>query len=226
MALSAMGWRASPGAYTSLPTHIHNGRSLFRPVLRRQLHSESPSSSRMRARLQSFNNRLPKFLRSYTTPLFNAPVTHITSFLILHELTAILPLFGLVGIFHYGGWLPSLGNSDGTSPVDEGVRKFGKWLRKRGWVQEDVEDISIVNSGTSVSGENTLQGQGSAAELTAKDNQGMRLILEFATAYAITKALLPVRIVWSVWATPWFARTVVGPFGRAVGRVTSAYKRK
>ncbi|KAM5481359.1 hypothetical protein McanCB56680_004259 [Microsporum canis] len=138
----------------------------------------------------------------------------------------ILPLFGLVGIFHYGGWLPSLGNSDGTSPVDEGVRKFGKWLRKRGWVQEDVEDISIVNSGTSVSGEKTLQGQGSAAELTAKDNQGMRLILEFATAYAITKALLPVRIVWSVWATPWFARTVVGPFGRAVGHVTSAYKRK
>ena len=33
----------------------------------------------------------------------------------------------------------------------------------------------------------------------------------FATAYAITKALLPVRLVFSVWATPWFARVAVGP---------------
>ncbi|KAF3479507.1 uncharacterized protein GIQ15_06483 [Arthroderma uncinatum] len=180
----------------------------------------------MRARLQSFNNRLPKFLRSYTTPLFNAPVTHITSFLILHELTAILPLFGLVGVFHYGGWLPSLGNADGTSSVDEGVRKFGKWLRKRGWVQEDAEDTPTSVGGPATTNEKLGHSEDSAAELAAKDNQGLRLILEFATAYAITKALLPVRIAWSVWATPWFARTVIGPLGQAVTRVTTAYKRR
>lgn len=167
-------------------------------------------------RLQSFNNRLPKFLRSYTTPLFDAPVTHITSFLILHELTAVVPLFGLVGVFHYGGRLPSLGDSDGISPVDEGVRKFGKWLRKRGWIQ-DVEDISNMDK-------KAIQVEGSASELAARDNQGLRLILEFATAYAITKALLPVRIAWSVWATPWFARTVLGPARQAIGRLISANK--
>ncbi|EGD88308.1 hypothetical protein H112_04793 [Trichophyton rubrum D6] len=212
MALSCVAWRATP---TTSP-YIHNGRQLLRPILRRRVHSEPSSSSRMRLRLQSFNNCLPKFLRSYTTPLFNAPVTHITSFLILHELTAVIPLFGLVGVFHYGGWLPSLGNSNGTSPVDEGVRKFGKWLRKRGWVQ-DVEDMSAMNKGA-------IRVEDNASELTAKDRQGLRLILEFATAYAITKALLPVRIAWSVWATPWFARTVVGPVGRAVGRLASTNK--
>ncbi|KAK2882547.1 hypothetical protein FQN49_000232 [Arthroderma sp. PD_2] len=226
MLLSTASWRAGSRLYTSLSLPIHDCRSLFRPVLRRQLHSEQPSSSRTRARLQSFNNRLPKFLRSYTTPLFNAPVTHITSFLILHELTAIIPLFGLVGIFHYCGWLPSLGNSDGTSSVDEGARKFGKWLRKRGWVQEDVENITAAEGGSTTMNEKLGPSEGSASELIAKDNQGLRLILEFATAYAITKALLPVRIAWSVWATPWFARTVIGPFGRAIGRVTSAYRRR
>ena len=31
------------------------------------------------------------------------------------------------------------------------------------------------------------------------------------TAYAITKLLLPARIMVSVWATPWFARTMIEP---------------
>lgn len=44
-------------------------------------------------------------------------------------------------------------------------------------------------------------------------------MVEFATAYAVTKALLPVRLVGSVWATPWFARVVVVPVARGVGRL-------
>ena len=40
---------------------------------------------------------------------------------------------------------------------------------------------------------------------------GVRLVIEFATAYAITKALLPLRLIGSVWATPWFAMVVVVP---------------
>ena len=35
-------------------------------------------------------------------------------------------------------------------------------------------------------------------------------MLEVATAYAVTKALLPARLMLSVWATPWFARVVIG----------------
>lgn len=44
---------------------------------------------------------------------------------------------------------------------------------------------------------------------------GVRVVVEFATAYAVTKVLLPLRIIASVWATPWFAGRVVVPI---VGR--------
>lgn len=162
------------------------------------------------SRLRRFNGRLPAFLRPYTTPLLSAPITHVTSFLILHEITAVVPLFALVGTFHYGGWLPtSFVNREGPTDdgeeqtvFDQGVARFGKWLRKKGWV--DSEDVgNAVAEGE--------RGGGSEG--------GVRLILEFATAYAITKALLPVRLIGSVWATPWFARVVVVPVGRSVRRL-------
>ncbi|PGH27146.1 hypothetical protein AJ80_01102 [Polytolypa hystricis UAMH7299] len=172
------------------------------------------TSTTARARFEKFNRRIPPFLQRYTTPLLNSPVTHITSFLILHEITAVVPLFGLAAAFHYGGWLPTIteGNGEGSSALDEGVRRFGKWLRKKGWVDEEVGRESTTAA---------------AAEEGAADNnnKGMRLILEFATAYAITKALLPARIALSVWATPWFARTVVGPVGRAMRRIFPQRKR-
>ncbi|OJD13363.1 hypothetical protein AJ78_06175 [Emergomyces pasteurianus Ep9510] len=185
-----------------------------RPSTPPQPHS---NSSRLRSRLQTFNNRAPRFLRSYTTPLLNAPVTHVTSFLILHEITAVVPLLGLTGAFHYWGWIPALG--DGT--VDEGVKKFGRWLRKKGWVEQGAEmqaeaevEMGIGMGPTTAAGGGT-GGLGGIADT----DKGVQLILEFATAYAITKAMLPVRIMLSVWATPWFARGVVGPVGRGVGRV-------
>ncbi len=60
--------------------------------------------------------------------------------------------------------------------------------------------------------------------------EGLRSILTLyrrvATAWAIVKALLPLRIILSVWATPWFARVSVIPLTnfvkRAVGLRTSA----
>ena len=48
---------------------------------------------------------------------------------------------------------------------------------------------------------------------------GVRVVVELATAYAITKALLPLRLVLSVWATPWFATLTVLPFMGAVKRM-------
>lgn len=47
---------------------------------------------------------------------------------------------------------------------------------------------------------------------------GVRLVVEFATAYAITKALLVPRIMFSVWATPGFARWTVVPVVARVGK--------
>ncbi|KAA8643058.1 hypothetical protein EYZ11_011731 [Aspergillus tanneri] len=157
------------------------------------------------SRLHRFNDRLPPFLRSYTTPLLGAPGTHITSFLILHEITAIVPLFALVAAFHYGDWLPDLTSS---KAFEDGTQRFGRWLRKKGWVVEEGD-------------EEQEQGKGQEEEQrhygdSLPSRKGVRLVWEFATAYAITKALLPLRLAASVGVTPWFARVVLVPVGRGL----------
>ncbi|KAJ5665248.1 uncharacterized protein N7477_007696 [Penicillium maclennaniae] len=161
--------------------------------------SASSSSKDSQSRLRQLNDRLPRFLRTYTAPLLGAPMTHITSFLILHELTAVLPLFGLVGAFHYGNWMPDLTSGTGEkNAFDEGAARFGRWLKKKGWVDES--DVSTV-----------ADHEATGLAPREKQRAGVRLVLEFATAYAITKALLPFRLAASAWATPWFARTVLAP---------------
>jgi hypothetical protein len=45
----------------------------------------------------------------------------------------------------------------------------------------------------------------------------------FATAYAVTKALLPLRLIISVSATPWFARAAMIP---VFGRFRALFSRK
>ncbi|KAJ5948999.1 hypothetical protein N7454_002306 [Penicillium verhagenii] len=175
---------------------------------RRQFSTPSkspPTPKDFRSRLRQFNDRLPRFLRTYTTPLLGAPVTHVASFLILHEITAIVPLFGLVAAFHYGNWMPDIVSGSGeNNAFDEGVARFGRWLKKKGLVDES--DVSVV-------AEHEAMASGDPSKT---ERAGVRLVLEFATAYAITKALLPVRIAGSAWATPWFAKAVLTPTTRAV----------
>ncbi|TKA38269.1 hypothetical protein B0A54_09209 [Friedmanniomyces endolithicus] len=149
----------------------------------------SPAPSRI-ARLEA---RLPRFLHRFTVPLRNAPVSHITAFLVLHELTAIVPLFGLAALFHYSNWLPPF-ISEGRW-VTEGTERFGRYFRRKGWISE-AEGDEVIGGG----GQWWGTGEG-----------GVRIVVEFATAYAITKALLPLRLVLSAWATPWFARWTVLP---------------
>ncbi|KAN0080854.1 FLILHELTA domain containing protein [Elaphomyces granulatus] len=202
--------------------HLSSRRSL------RRFFSTSPpppktSASDPRSRLQRLNERLPAFLRRYTAPLIRAPVTHITSFLILHEITAVVPLFGLVAAFHYGGWMPDL-TGDERGPLDEGLNRFGRWLRKKGWVEERDVDIVAASSPSVDANVGRIPTDANAAG--AMENKGTRLIIEFATAYAITKALLPIRIVASVWATPWFARVAVGPLGRGIRATLRRAKRQ
>lgn len=95
--------------------------------------STQPPTSRL-ARIES---RLPRFLARYLTPLRNAPISHITAFLVLHEITAIVPLFGLAGFFHYTDWLPPY-ISEGAW-VKEGMDRFGRYARKKGWISSAEE---------------------------------------------------------------------------------------
>lgn len=175
-------------------------------------------------RIERFNRRLPKFLHKYTNALASAPISHITSFLILHELTAIIPLFSLVSIFHYTHWLPTW-FAEGAW-VLKGVEMFGRYFRRKGWIRSgEAEEAE-----REVSAE--LENDKKSKELRKIDRAwsigegGTRLVVEFATAYAITKMLLPLRIMLSVWGTPWFASRTVVPgtrrlkiwFGRKKGK--------
>lgn len=147
------------------------------------------------SRLARIESRLPKFLRKYTVPLRNAPVSHITAFLILHEITAVVPLFGLTAVFHYTNWLPPC-ISEGKW-ISDYTEKFGKWVRKKKWISDD-------------NGRGRWWGKGEKAT---------RIVVELATAYAITKVLLPFRIVLSIWGTPWFARLTVLPITTKLGQL-------
>lgn len=50
--------------------------------------------------------------------------------------------------------------------------------------------------------------------------------MRLGTAYAITKALLPLRLMLSLWATPWFARVSVVPVMSRVKRLFGWQKAK
>ncbi|KAH8732029.1 hypothetical protein GQ44DRAFT_670810 [Phaeosphaeriaceae sp. PMI808] len=172
-------------------------------------------------RIERFNRQLPRFLHKYTSALANAPLSHITSFLILHELTAVIPLFSLAAYFHYTHWLPSW-FAEGAFVLN-GVERFGRYFKRKGWIR----------SGEAEEAEREVQqiqheDQNGSSELRKADKAwnisegGVRLVVEFATAYAITKALLIPRIMFSVWATPWFARMTVVPL---IGRFKSIFSR-
>lgn len=176
-------------------------RSSRRLQVPRNRRGYATSTEASRSRMDHIESRLPRFLQRIVTPLRNAPVSHITAFLILHEITAIVPLFGLAAAFHYSEWLPPY-ISEGKW-VKEGTEKFGKWVKKRGWIAEDQR-----------SGKWWGRGEG-----------GVRIVVELATAYAVTKALLPIRLLLSVWATPWFARWTTLPFTNVLRRWFSRNER-
>ncbi|CAO2647062.1 Nn.00g079840.m01.CDS01 [Neocucurbitaria sp. VM-36] len=200
------------------------------------------------SRIERFNRRLPEFLHKYTNALANAPLSHITSFLLLHELTAIIPLFGLAGYFHYTHWLPPW-FAEGAW-IASGVERFGRYFKRKGWIRSDeaaeaeneVEEIrKDAQLQKSMEQEGLVVKSGDAAAREGKrlrkvdhawniSEGGVRLVVEFATAYAIVKMFLVPRIVFSVWATPWFARMTVLPvlrvvktrFGKGKGKGTAA----
>ncbi|KAH8805771.1 hypothetical protein F5884DRAFT_458196 [Xylogone sp. PMI_703] len=156
-------------------------------------------AAKSRERAERVLKRVPKPLRKYTDGLRNAPVSHVVAFLILHELTAIVPLVGLASLFHYTQWLPtSFTNSE---YISQGTERFGRYFRRKGWFGFSNEEQEGNTSGSRLNG------------------NGTRILVEVATAYAITKVLLPARIILSVWATPWFARVFIGKIGGGIKKL-------
>ena len=108
-----------------------DGGLQHRWLRRRWLSSNADPAVKAQTRVEKITARLPKSLQKHTRPLINAPVTHITSFLILHELTAIIPLFGLAALFQYTQWLPPFTEYRWFRQYQE---KFSNYLRRKGYL--------------------------------------------------------------------------------------------
>ena len=152
-------------------------------------------------------------MQRYTSRLKDAPVSHVAAFLILHELTAIVPVLGLFGLFHYladnNPVLTYMVENYGEQ-VEGGVARFERYFRKKGWLS-DGERAAIETEDTPTNAEPVPESAASAAETPAASvlarwpDARYRIVVEVGLAYAITKLLLPVRIAASLSATPWFA---------------------
>ena len=105
--------------------------------------------------------------------------------------------------------------------MSEGVQKFGRYFARKGWfgfekrgARNTVSNIEEKERGMAVQERvEDVKREGWNA-----GDSGSRILVEVATAYAITKVLLPGRVILSVWATPWFARHVLGGLRRVFGR--------
>lgn len=154
------------------------------------------------SKIDRVTSKLPRWLQKYTKGLRNAPVSHVVSFLILHELTALVPLVALFALFHYTTYVPLKYVTDHFgSYVEAGVARFEKYFRRKGWFgfEKRTQDDSTPP---------TENGQDAVGKWETGDPK-YKVLVEVSLAYAITKALLPLRIIGSVWATPWFAGVLV-----------------
>ncbi|TGZ84243.1 hypothetical protein EX30DRAFT_338786 [Ascodesmis nigricans] len=73
----------------------------------RRSSTKPPSPSAPPTPTQSRISRLPARLQPYAQRFKDQPASHITAFLVLHEVTAIVPLLGLVGLFRVTDYSPT-----------------------------------------------------------------------------------------------------------------------
>ena len=142
----------------------------------------------------------------------NSPGSYVVSFAILHELTAIVPLFGLTWAFHHYRWLPPW-FAEGKWVVD-GVEKIGRWFRRRGWIAANEE--AEIEERTRAGNARTFEKKEDRVSNVWNTGEDVgRLVVEIGTAYAMVKFLLPLRIVLSAFWAPGFAKLCIVPLGRA-----------
>ncbi|KAI0456784.1 hypothetical protein F5B21DRAFT_125095 [Xylaria acuta] len=96
----------------------------------------APQSRRISRILAGASRFMPKRLRDALRDLRSAPLSHVFAFLVLHELTAVLPIFGLTYAFYAldvdvpTNWLVN----------EDGLRKWTGYFRKKRWFGLEPED--------------------------------------------------------------------------------------
>ncbi|KAK8029977.1 hypothetical protein PG993_011268 [Apiospora rasikravindrae] len=194
------------------------------------------TASRLDRILTRTSRWLPERLHAPLRGFRRAPVSHVAAFLVLHELTAIIPLFGLTGAFYYldvvpvewvfGWWAPYV--------QDEGTKVL-RYFKKKGWFglaagdergeKEDMEKGEERLERELAEREGGKKKGAQAKSKTHKaidaakavkgqvtwDNSemGYKLGVQIVAAYAITKMFLIPRVAFSLWLTPSFARAMV-----------------
>lgn len=166
--------RSRGGGKRFLPFPSPSSSSSFTTKTPLPNNEPAPKTTRILTRL---NKRLPKFLHSYTNPLITAPISHITSFLILHELTALVPLVALFGVFHYTSWLP-----DGFGQAvwaREKAEKLVRYLerRKLDWRRRLPKKEADEGEGEGVESVGNLSRAGRMGERIS------RVLLEYVSSY-------------------------------------------
>ena len=92
------------------------------------------------------------------------------------------------------------------------MQKFGRYFARKGWFGFDREvDVNSADVQEDIIARERVDDAKKGVWRVGES--GSRILVEVATAYAITKVLLPARVILSVWATPWFARNVLHKLG-------------
>ena len=87
------------------------------------------------------------------------------------------------------------------------MARFERYFKRKGWFGFG-DEASLDPSSTQTDKEE--KGNAKKLIMNWENSEGRyKLLADVALAWAITKALLPLRIVVSVWATPWFAGVLV-----------------
>ncbi|GAA5888632.1 hypothetical protein JCM16303_005294 [Sporobolomyces ruberrimus] len=200
-------------------------------MLRRNITPTRPLTRILLHRPVSTSSYLGSLRRRYPAA---DPPSLVISFLILHELTAIVPLSVLFGTFHYLGlgagivaW--TLAESESTDSTREGREEGtssvqGAKTRVRKWVSEGEEQAERLGRRYGWFGwekeskeERVERKARQDLDSTPKElsDESLKVtgdVANVAAAYLIVKALIPLRILISLRLTPSLANVIVKRF--------------
>ncbi|GAA5931792.1 hypothetical protein JCM10213_005857 [Rhodosporidiobolus nylandii] len=185
--------------------------------LRRLTSSSSPPPPSL-----SDTSRLAPYLSQLRQRYPNSDPTSLTlSFLLLHELTALVPLVVLFGAFtaagvgggivrwtlaetepsHGGGWRGTV--RSWLEEAEEKTERVGRRYGLFGWEKE-----TAAERGARREREKAEREQGVVRRERELNVGGT--VADMAAAYLVVKALLPLRILVSLRLSPWLANGAVG----------------
>ncbi|WWD08097.1 hypothetical protein V865_006208 [Kwoniella europaea PYCC6329] len=153
----------------------------------------------------------------------------ILSFMMLHEITAILPIFLIYWIFStlgvglgMVGWIMDVGHQEGSTQAqiqkgEEGEDKsvVRRWIRD--WYVEGENRIGKIGKRYGIfgyeKGQKDKDQDGITKEIKVMDDTSgaASKLADAIAAYVVVKALLPLRIAASLGLSPTFARYTLVP---------------